>query len=481
MAVGAPLTEAVRTGQALFFESAEVVATRYPRFAGYLQPDAAALAAVPLTVHGRTIGALGLVFAAPRRFYEEDRAAMRALGEQCAEAMDRARLYDAAARARAAAEVASRAKDDFLSTLSHELRTPLTAILGWTHLLRARRPEPPALDRGLETIERNSRALVQLIEELLDVSRIAADKICLELRWVDPAPIVRAAVDVVRPAADAKRITIETILAEAAGPVRADAARLQQVAWNLLANAVKFTPEGGRVSVHLGRRDETLALRVTDSGVGIDAKFLPHVFERYRQADASAARTQGGLGLGLSIAQRLVELHGGTITAASEGPGRGATFTVTLPVPRLEVEAWLERVTPPPWAAASRRLDGVSVLVVDDRDDVRDLVAAILQDQGARVGVASSSAEALRTFERERPDVLVSDIGLPEEDGYALLRKLRAGAAAQGRRVPAVALTAYAGPADVRAAELAGFQRHLAKPIHAPALIEAVAKLAGRE
>ncbi len=480
MAVDAPLTEAVGTGHVRVFETVDATIARYPHLAGSLLPGA--LAAIPLAVHGRTLGALRLAYDEPRRFDEEDRAAMLAFGEQCAYALERSRLYETAARARTEAEAASRAKDDFLSMLSHELRTPLTAILGWANLLRTRAPEAPGLVRGLETIERNAKVLVQLIEDLLDVSRIVADKIRLDVRSIDPSSIVRAAVEVVRPMAEAKRIALETTIDRAIGRLYADPARLQQIAWNLLSNAVKFTPAGGRVSVFLTRGAETITLRVSDSGVGIAADFLPHVFERYRQAEASASRAQGGLGLGLTIAQRLVELHGGTITAASEGMGRGATFTVTLPVPRRAGEVTddrdvTDRLTP---FSVSSRLQGVSVLVVDDAADVRDLLSVTLEAQGARVTMAASAAEAMRAVERAWPDVLVSDIGMPEEDGYALLRKIRALAATREQELPALALTAYAGVADVRMAELAGFQRHLAKPVSPGALIAAVADLAGK-
>jgi signal transduction histidine kinase/CheY-like chemotaxis protein len=478
-ALDLPITDVVRSGEALFLETSAAVNALYPDLPGGLSPEA--IAVIPLSVRGRMLGAMALSFDEPRVFDEDDRTFILALGRQCAQALDRARLYEAAARARVAAEAANRAKDEFLSILSHELRTPLTAILGWADILRTRRPEPPALERALRIIERNAKALVQLIEDILDVSRIVAGKLRLDLRAVDPAAAVRAAIDVVRPLADAKGIVIEAAL-EDAGTLAADPQRLQQIVWNLLSNAVKFSPQASRIEVRLTRvsRDGGgVELRVIDSGSGIEPDFLPHVFERFRQADGSSTRSSGGLGLGLAIVKHLVELHEGTITAESGGAGRGSTFTVTLPFrPRIAGRLGTAWVADPatPWR---QRLDGVRVVIVDDEPDARDLIATILRDQGAHVTVAASALEAVAAVKLERPDVFVSDIGMPDEDGYALLEKVRA-LTADPHPLPALALTAYAGVEDARMAVLAGFQRHLAKPVAPAQLIDAVARLAGR-
>ncbi len=385
------------------------------------------------------------------------------------------RAHEAEAVARAAAEDANRTKDEFLSTLSHELRTPLTSILGWANILRTRPMEPAATARALATIERNARTQVQLIEDILDVSRIVADKLRLEIRPVVAAAIVRAAVDVVRPAAEARRIRIEAAIDDATGTLGADPDRLQQIAWNLLSNAIKFTPAGGSVEVRLDRHLDGVRLRVIDHGVGIDAGFLPHVFERFRQADASSTRSQGGLGLGLAIVKHLVELHQGTITAESAGVGQGATFTVTLPasLPSAALPVGGDERTP-----TTQRLDGVRVVLVDDEPDTREVLASILRGQGATVTTATCAREALRAVERDLPHVLVSDIGLPEVDGYALLQQVRALAGERARGVAALALTAHAGQQAARAAELAGFQKHLAKPVLPGRLIDEVSRLA---
>ncbi len=337
-----------------------------------------------------------------------------------------------------------------------------------------------ALGRPLEIIERNAKALVQLIEDMLDVSRIVAGKLRLDLRPVDPAAVVRAAIDVMRPAAEAKRIVIDPAIDDAAGTLAADPVRLQQIAWNLLSNAVKFSPKGSRIEVRLERCAGGVRFQVIDAGAGIDAEFLPFVFERFRQADGSNTRAQGGLGLGLAIVKHLVELHEGTITADSAGPGHGATFTVTLPDrPRL-APALAGTWTADPITPMMRRLDGVRVVIVDDEPDARELIATILRGQGASVTVAASGVEAVCAVKFERPDVFVSDIGMPDEDGYMLLEKVRALTAEQERPVPALALTAYAGAEDARMATLAGFQRHLAKPVAPAMLIDVVARLAGR-
>jgi signal transduction histidine kinase len=329
--IDAPIPEVVRTGEALFFETAEAVLTRYPHLVGARSPGDNALAVVPLVVGGHVPGALGFIFREAHPFDAEERIFILALARQCAQALDRARLYEAAERACAVAEAANRAKDEFLATLSHELRTPLTAILGWSNILRTRAPEPLMLGRGLQTIERNAQALVQLIENVLDVSGIVAGNLHVELGLVEPAVIVRGAIDLVQGAAEAKEITIDAVIEDGMAPLAADGARLQQITWNLLSNAIKFTRKGGRIEVRLDRIGAGVRLRVIDAGLGIDAAFLPRIFDRFQQADTSKTRAHGGLGLGLAIVKHLVERHDGTITAESKGVGLGATFTVTIP------------------------------------------------------------------------------------------------------------------------------------------------------
>lgn len=396
---------------------------------------------------------------------------------------ERTQLLERERTARAEAEEANRAKDDFLATLSHELRTPLNAMLGWAQLLRTGKLTDGGRVRALETIERNAKLQAQLVEDILDVSRIIAGKLRLRVRDIDLTPIIAGALDAVRPAADAKGVTVSLALDFGAGLILGDAERLQQVVWNLLSNAVKFTPKGGRVDVRAQRRSGSVVLRVSDSGRGIAPEFLPHVFDRFRQADSTMTRQQGGLGLGLAIVRHLVELHGGTVEAASAGPGHGATFTVTLPM-RAERDAALPLDTPAAPGLVERDgetpdLAGVRVLVVDDEEDARTLVRTVLEQHGADVCIASSCAEALALFEERPPTVLVSDVAMPGEDGYALIRKVRARAVDQGGDVAAVALTACASVDDSRQALLAGFQMHVPKPIETEDLVWMVAKLAG--
>jgi PAS domain S-box-containing protein len=470
-----PIATAARTGVPEWLETLDGHLDRMPLARAV---DIQAFAALPLRVKGRPLGTLAFGFHGARTFPEEDRAFGLALADQCALAIERARLYESSVRARREAELASRAKDEFLTVLSHELRTPLTAILGWANILRTRRTDAQTLARALETIERNAKAQAQLIEDILDMSRIVTGKLRLERRPTNPRAVVRAALDVVRPSAEAKHLTLEVIIDEGLGTVMADPDRLQQVAWNLLSNAVKFTPRGGRILISLERRGGSLVLRVSDSGQGISPEFLPRVFERFMQADASSTRAHGGLGLGLAIVKHMVDLHGGTVVAESEGKGKGSTFTVTLPIP--DAEGLLDAV---PSESRGRlrtgpRLDGMRVLVVDDDADARELVAAILGDQGARVTLASTAGEALDQIGRAAIDVLVSDIGMPGVDGYALIQKARTMLAEQERYLPALALTAYAGAEDAKKAYRAGFQMHLSKPVAPASLVEAVARLA---
>jgi PAS domain S-box-containing protein len=385
------------------------------------------------------------------------------------------------------AEEANRSKDEFLATLSHELRTPLNAMLGWSQLLRMGNLPDDEFAQGLETIERNARVQAQLVEDLLDLSRIISGKLRLEVGPVDLPATIEAALDSVRPAAEAKGIRLIPVIDTHAGSIRGDANRLQQVVWNLLSNAIKFTPKDGEVQVVLAGADDHAEVSVSDTGEGIPPEFLPHVFDRLRQADASITRKHGGLGLGLSIVRHLVELHGGTVAAQSQGVGRGATFTVRLPVAgrgreeAVTVARSDERVDEPVAPAAMPALAGVHVLVVDDEPDARDLIEHILRQCGAGVTLASSADEAMAAFETRRPDVLLSDIGMPGEDGYSLIRRVRALADEQGGNTPAVALTAFARVEDRDRALREGFQLHVSKPVEPAALANAVAELARRD
>jgi PAS domain S-box-containing protein len=386
---------------------------------------------------------------------------------------ERANLLRLEQAARLEAEQANRVKEDFLSVLSHELRTPLTPVMVWAQMLQRGPLTAELAARGLGAIERNARAQARLVEDLLDVSRIIAGKLNIQTAPVQLAPVVDAAVDAVRPAADAKQLALDVRVDAGLPAVGGDADRLRQVVANLLSNAVKFTPQAGRIEVRLTRDGDDVALTVRDTGIGITPAFLPHVFERFRQADSSTARSHPGLGLGLAIVHHLVKLHGGTVTAASDGEGRGATFTVRLPVTAGAPEASsAEHVN-----GETMRLRGLHVLVVDDEDDTRDLVAVLLARSGAEIRTASSAAEAVAVASRWTLDVLVSDIGMPGDDGYSLLASLRATCA---EAVPAVALTAYARPEDRERAGLAGFAAHVSKPFDPEDLVAAVSRLAGR-
>jgi signal transduction histidine kinase/ActR/RegA family two-component response regulator len=395
---------------------------------------------------------------------------------------ERARLLALEQAARRQAEEANRIKDEFLATLSHELRTPLNAILGWGQVLRTGKLDEESAARALETIERNARAQAQLIADLLDISRIITGKLRLDFKPVELHRIIEAALDSAGPAAAAKGVHLVVALDTLRSPVLGDSDRLQQVIWNLLSNAIKFTPSGGRVEVHLRESSPSAVIQVVDTGVGIRADFLPHVFDRFRQAESSHTRSHGGLGLGLSIVRHIIELHGGMVEVDSAGEGQGAAFTVKLPLSaELTEEPPLDRRTPSVqvWTLPELLKD-LRVLVVEDEKDTRDLVVTVLEQCGAEVEAAGSVPEALEAFDREKPDVLVSDIGFPVEDGYSLIRKVRAREAGNGDRVPAAALTAYAGTEDRRRALEAGFHTHLAKPVDPSELIATVARLAGR-
>jgi PAS domain S-box-containing protein len=382
-------------------------------------------------------------------------------------------------RLMAESRAAHRAKDEFLAVMSHELRTPLTAVLGWTQMLRSRMTDVKALERGLGVIERNARLLTRLIEDMLDMSRILNRKLTLQRRAVDVVGVMQAAVEGVRPRAEEKALQVVVEAGPAVALVGGDAVRLQQVFWNLLMNAVKFTPPGGRVTVRVERTEREVRGVVRDTGRGLSAEALPRLFERFWQADASATREHGGVGLGLAMVRHLVELHGGSVRAESAGEGQGATFTVVLPVPAVLPEPESE-LPPGEGAGQAGQLEGVKVLLVEDAVDARELVAMLLRERGAEVLTAAVASEAMERLGEALPDVLVSDIGLPGEDGHALLQRVRAWTEARDQWVPAIALTAYASPEDARRAYRAGFQVHLAKPIEVSALVDAVARLAGR-
>jgi PAS domain S-box-containing protein len=439
------------------------------------------LLVAPIAFGGRVEG---LVFVANRRavpFTRQDESIVQRLADQGATALRNVRLLAAEQAARSAAEAANRMKDDFLATVSHELRTPLTAMLGWVWWLRRGAAEESMRDRALETVERNARAQAQLVEDLLDVSRIVTGKLRLEVRMSDLRAVIEAAADSVRTAADAKGIALETRLPAAPVAVTVDPDRLLQVVWNLLSNAIKFTPEGGRVQVELQQDRAEVRVVVRDTGAGISPAFLPYVFDRFRQAEASSTRAYGGLGLGLAIVRHLVELHGGVVRAESDGEGRGTTFTVTLPVRaerRLTAEdavAHLQAARGP--SVRTRALEGLHVLVVEDAEDTRELLATILTQHGATVDAVESVAAAREALARRVPGVLVSDIGMRGEDGYTLIRELRRRPDAT-RAVPAVAVTAYAGIDDRRRALREGFDAHVAKPVEPDQLVALIADLA---
>jgi signal transduction histidine kinase/ActR/RegA family two-component response regulator len=392
-------------------------------------------------------------------------------------------LVEELGRARDLAEASSRSKDEFLAMLSHELRTPLNAILGWTRMLRSKILSPERCERALATVERNAVAQAQLVEDLLDVSRAATGKLHLGVTEIDPACPVHSALEAVRPAAEAKRVEIQSAIDPGAGRILGDAGRLEQVMWNLLNNSIKFTPAGGTVHVTLARRDGRVEIVVSDDGPGIAPEFLPHVFERFRQADSSVTRLHGGLGIGLSIVKSIVELHGGSVEASSRGLGEGATFTVRLPpAPEAEVpppsserSAALALASP---IVHSTRLAGLRVLVVDDEPEAADLMAAALRAGGASVRKASGAAEGYALLLAHPTDVLVSDIGMKGEDGFAFIQRVRALSRSAAAAIPALAVTAYARVEDRTRALVAGFDMHVAKPIDPAELVQLVEILA---
>ena len=441
---------------------------------------------VPMIARDRVLGAVTFAVTESERRY--DRSHLRfaeAVVGQAAAAGDNARLYREAEAGRAAAEAANRAKDLFLSTLSHELRAPLNAIVGWATILE--RGDVPAEQsrRALQVILRNVNAQVRLIDELLDVSRIGTGQIRLDVKPVDLRTVIEESMDSIRPAADAKGIELHAVLASPGGPVSGDPDRLRQVVWNLLSNAVKFTPKAGRVQVQLQLADSHVEIVVSDTGIGIAPEFIPYVFDRFRPGESSSTRPRGGLGLGLALVQSLVELHGGTVAVESPGEARGTTFVVRLPLMLAAVaEPAAGSATGAPERpgsmAPSPSLAGVRVLVVDDDLVAVDLTREILMRAGAQVWGCASGGEALPMLQQCRPDVLVSDIEMPDQDGYALIQRIRALESDRGGRTPAVALSAYSRPEYRIRSLMAGFNIHVSKPVEPSELITVVASLAGR-
>ena len=435
-----------------------------------------------------------------RGFNASDQAQLLAVSQAAAIAIQNALAYRAVQRAeeeraalllreqalRIEAEHANRLKDEFLATISHELRTPLNAILGWANLLRAGKLDREMAARALETIERNGKSQAKLIEDLLDISRIITGKLRLNVQPVEMTSVIEAALGVIRPAADAKEIRLQVILDPHAGPVSGDPERLQQVVWNLLSNAIKFTPKDGRVQVRLERQDSHVTLTVSDNGKGISPEFLPFVFDRFRQAEAGFTRAHGGLGLGLSIVRHLVEQHGGSVAADSDGEGRGATFTIHLPLmivhssrSTAERRAMMAAsATPPGPQLECPPLTGLRLLVVEDDPDARVLLQTMLKKCEAEVKAADSAARALAILAEWRPDLLISDIEMPREDGYSLIRQVRSRGRTDGQRLPAIALTAHARAEDRVRALTAGFDAHVAKPVEANELLTVILSLA---
>ncbi|WP_306299017.1 ATP-binding protein [Nostoc sp. T09] len=452
--------------------------------AGYLSAQSTPL----ITRSGRLIGMVSNHWRTHYRPSDRQLRFLDLLARQAADLIEqrqteaeRERLLQQAQAARAEAEQTNRIKDEFLAVLSHELRSPLNPILGWSRLLQNGKLDAAKTAQALTTIERNAKLQSELIEDLLDVSRILQGKLSLNVSPVHLAATIRGAIETVRLAADAKSVAVEAKLDSEVGQVSGDATRLQQVVWNLLSNAVKFTPVGGRVEVRLEQVNGQAQITVSDNGKGISATFLPHVFDHFRQEDGATTRKFGGLGLGLAIVRHLVELHGGTVEVASAGEGLGAMFTVKLPLLRTENrELRTENLAPSTQYSALRPLEGLQILVIDDETDSREFVAFVLEQAGASVTTAATASAGFLAFTQSPPDVLISDIGMPDMDGYMLMRQVRRLPLEQGGQVKAIALTAYAGEGDQQQALHTGFQQHLAKPVEPDTLVRAIAKLLRR-
>jgi PAS domain S-box-containing protein len=445
-------------------------------------------AGYPLLIGDRVIGVIAMF--AKHRLEPDMLNSLEAVADKVVQGVQRrwieeqrAAFLEREQAARRLAEDASQLKDDFLAMISHELRAPLTAILGWAQMLRSGALDRASAERALLTIERNAKSQAHLVGDLLDASRITSGKLSLENQPVELMSIVEAAVDAVRPSVEAKSLRMQIVLEPWVGPFNGDVERLKQVVWNLLSNAIKFTPQGGLIEVRLERLENKALLIVSDTGQGIDPEYLPHVFDRFSQMDKSSRRRQGGLGLGLAIVKHIVELHGGAIYAYSRGEGQGSDFMITLPLAIQSSDGadpalWVAR--PEGGDTRSGTLSGVRVLVVDDEHDTREILSVMLTRYGSEIRTAASAAEAMEVFLQWRPDVLVSDIGMPEEDGYALIKRIRALPPENGADVPAIALTAFASAQDKKTALAAGFQRHIAKPVEPVALAKNVALILGR-
>ena len=440
-------------------------------------PEGGCLAAPMTGRDGRNLGLIEVADKIDNAFTEDDKAILVQLAQMAAVALENIVFAEA--------REANRIKDEFLATLSHELRTPLTAILGWAQLLRTEALGPEEVSNGLEIIERNVLVQTKLIEDLLDVSRIITGKLRLNMRPMSLVAVIRSAIDVILPAAEAKGIRVETEFVDPVDQISGDPDRLQQVLWNLLSNAIKFTPEGGTVSIRLESRNSRVQVQVRDSGDGIATEFLPYVFDRFRQADATSTRAHSGLGIGLAIVRHVVELHGGSVQAQSEGRGRGATFVFDLPISpvvgfipsEVDEKPSLESPSRP---AKVEDLQGLRVLVIDDEPDARTVLSMVLKRYHADVMLAASAREGLEQLAQFKPDVLISDIGMPIQDGYDLIRQVRRRGAEEGGCVPAIALTAFAREEDRSRVLAAGFQVHAIKPIVPHELVAMVAQLAGR-
>jgi signal transduction histidine kinase/CHASE1-domain containing sensor protein/CheY-like chemotaxis protein len=445
-----------------------------------LRPDSSL--AVPMAVMGRIIGTIEVQSYDKNVYRPEHVTAMSMAANLTAVAIENVRLLELERNARQAAEESNRLKDEFLATVSHELRTPLTAILGWSRLLEGGTLDDSVTQQAVEVIWRNAKAQAQIVDDILDVSRIITGNLYLDLHPLEVVPVIENAINVVQPTADAKGIKIEKYFDSAPAMVSGDGNRLQQVIWNLLSNAVKFTDSGGRVCVKVGRVGGVVEVSVSDTGAGISKEFLPYVFDRFRQADSTTTRQHGGLGLGLAIARHLVEIHGGTINAASRGEGRGATFTIRLPLiaATAAAKAFAE-ADQHQFSRSQQLLSGLNVLLVDDDEDTLTLMATALTRRRANVTAVSSAGEAIQEITRKRPDVLVSDIAMPDEDGYGLIKKIRSLETGASENLPAVAITAYAKEEDRERALSAGFQIYLAKPVELTELISVVARAARRD
>jgi PAS domain S-box-containing protein len=479
----APIADAAREKKPILIESFAAHLDKYPALGPLASVTGSeALAAFPLIIEGRTVGAMGLSFPHVQAFSEDDAAFMLALAHQCAQALERARLYETEQTLRSQAETANRIKDEFLATVSHELRTPLNAIVGWSSLLTNNSLDAATTQKAIETIGRSAKSQSQIIEDLLDVSRIITGKLSLNTTLIELEPVIKTALESLYPAAESKNITIKSSFASAAQIIWGDADRLQQIMWNLLSNAIKFTPKGGEIRVGLAQIESHIQISVSDTGQGISPEFLPFVFDRFSQADGTSTRKFGGLGLGLAIVRHLVEMHGGTVEVESAGLNQGTTFTVNLPIKvAFEDESAAGEALPlmdaKAFAEARSLLSDVYILIVDDDADARLLLTTIIEKSGARVFTAASVSEALETLKNFQPHILISDIGMPGEDGYSLMRKIRA-LYPQADKISTIALTAYARAEDRTLALEAGFELHVAKPVNPEELLSIIKELA---